>query len=155
MKKILHSSLLTLALVGSSCTLAWFGNTNMADAYMYGLNNDNPTSYPLVMTDGVNLCYTQMGTGIYIDEKTAHVVSQEGNVYTLSASFIRWYQNSGKLIPEDITYKYDTSTHTIYYNVQGKDYVLEHTDSPAQVTLRSAAEAMQIWHAVMGTDWEW
>ena len=61
MKKILRSSLLTMALVGSSCTFAWFGNVNAVDAYMYGLNNDNPTSYPLVMTDGVHLCYTQMG----------------------------------------------------------------------------------------------
>lgn len=57
----------------------------MVNAYMYGIDCNNSTSYLLVMMDRVHLCYTQMRAGIYIDEGTVHIVSQKGDVYTLSA----------------------------------------------------------------------
>lgn len=52
-----------MVLDGSSRALAWFDNGNMMNAYMYGIDCNNPTYYLLVMMDRVRLCYTQMEAG--------------------------------------------------------------------------------------------
>lgn len=148
MKKMIRAGVLALALVGAS-----YG---MADAYMYGITDYNPTGYPIQLFENVNLCYTWMGGGVYLDEKTVHVDSQEGDVYTISASFISYNKERGSLVPSSETYKYDTSTHTMYSIHDERAFeVLPRTDHTDQVTYRAASKGKQIWNAAMGYDWEW
>lgn len=158
MKKILRSGLLATALLGASCGFAWLGNMNVAEAYMYGITDYNPTSYPVKLTDGVYLSYNFMSSAVYLDTHTAHIVSQEGNVYTLTANFLHYNQEHGSLSSEKKTYKYDVDNHIMYSinEDNGQEYEIgPHNDSTAQVTYRSAAAAMQLWNAVMDSDWDW
>lgn len=148
MKKMIHAGILALALVGAS-----YG---MADAYMYGITDYNPTGYPIELSEGVHLCYTGMGGGLYLNEKTVHIIAQEGDVYTISANFIGYNKERGSLTPSSDTYKYDTSTHTMYSVHDGRAFeILPRTDRTDQATYRAATKGKQIWSVAMGYEWEW
>lgn len=151
MKKMIRTGLLAMALFGASC--------GIANAYMYGIDeNYNPTGYPVQLFENVNLCYTWMGGGHYMEEKSAKIISEEGDVYVISADFINYNKERGALVPKKgITYKFDTSTHTVYFTTDsGEEHAIApRSEDTAQVEYRAMSEAKQMWHAVMGTDWDW
>ena len=159
MKKLLRTGALTLALLGSACGMAWMGNGNVSYAYMYGIYNDYSYSeqYPMELMPGVRLCYTQMDSGIYIDETSAYLVSQDGSKYTLCANVIYNNPKNGSQSIEPNTFIYDKAKH-VFYGIgrDGKPYKIgPHTYHSSQGDMRTASRAMQIWHAVMKTDWVW
>ena len=86
MKSGIRTGVLAMAILGAACGAAWTGDVSQAYAmpeYKYGESNDR---YPVEMSDGVRLCYTQMDSGIYVDETSAYIVSQEGPEYTIAAN---------------------------------------------------------------------
>lgn len=159
MKKLLRTATLTMALMGAACGMAWMGNVATSQAYMYGLDNNYVSSsqYPLYLADGVRLCYVQMDSGVYVDETSAYMVSQEGSKYTLCANLIFNNPKNGSQEIKPDTFIYDTSKRVFYgISYNGKPYLIKPiTYHSSQGDMRSASRAMQIWHAVMGTDWVW
>lgn len=158
MKKVLRCSLMTTALLGAACGMAWWGNTSPVEAFMYGIYSSNDSRYPMQMADGIRLCYTHMDSGTYIDETSAYMESQEGAKYTLTANVIYWNQTNGKQSSRTVTYMYDTSIHQMYWvnRDNGQLSALRpHTSHSSEADMRTAAQAMQIWHAVMGNNWRW
>lgn len=155
MKQFLQCSLLTIMFLG----LTWMGNASPVDAYMYGLYGEVDSKYPMQMSNGIDLCYTHMDMGIYIDETSAYVVSHDDSKYILAANMITWDKfYSGRQSVRTKMYMYDIFNHTLYAvnDMDGKFYRIKpHTYYSSEVDMRSAAQAMQIWHAVMGTEWRW
>ena len=158
MKKVLRCGLLTMALMGSACGMAWMGNVSPVEAFMYGLYSGNDGRYPMRMADGINLCYTHMDSGVYIDETSAYMEAHDGSKYTLTANVINWNQYNGGQSTRTVTYMYDTSKHQMYWVNRDNGQISAfrpRSDHSSEADKRGASQAMQIWHAVMGSDWHW
>ena len=154
MRKSIKCSLLAITL----CGITWLGNVSPADAYMYGIYNNRPQNYPMQMADGINLCYTQMDSGIYVDETSAYIASQNGPKFTLEANLIYWNNKNGSQSIHTTSFLYDTKARKIYPIYDGK--INSRSIGPAQyhtseAELRHISQALQIWHAVMKKDWRW
>lgn len=163
MKKMLRTAALTVALLSAACGAAWLGNISPVDAYMYGIYDDYPTDgpalYPMYMSDGVHLAYTQMNSGIYVDTTSAYTVSQKGPWVELAANVINWNKTNGYQSIKEEMYLFNTGTDTMYTISNGKMYEIRYSRypgvSPSEADMRAASKAMLIWHTVMGTDWQW
>lgn len=158
MKKIWRCGLLTMAILSSACGMAWMGNVSPAEAFMYGLSAKADSRYPMQIADGINLCYTHMDSGVYIDETSAYIEAQDGTKYKLTANVINWNKYNGRQSSRTVSYVYDTSIHQLYWvnRDTGKISAFKpHTAHSSEADLRGAAQAMQIWHAVMKTSWNW
>ncbi len=156
MKKIWRCGLLTMALLGSACGMAWVGNVSPAEALAPIPTADE--RYPKQLADGINICYTHMDSGVYIDETSAYIEAQAGTKYKLTANVINWNKYNGGQSSWTVSYVYDTSVHQLYWvnRDTGKISAFKpHTDHSSEADLRGAAQAMQIWHAVMKTSWNW
>lgn len=158
MKAGMRIGVLAMALLGATCGATWVGDVSPSYAmpeFKYGRSNG---IYPLEMSEGVRLCYTQMDSGIYVDETSAYIVSQEGPEYTIAANSVNWNKRNGYQSIRTRTYVYNTATRKMYLIMDNGNRskaigpIREHT---SQADIRTVMMGEQIWHAVMNTEWRW
>ena len=158
MKSGIRTGVLAMAILGAACGAAWTGDVSQAYAMPEFKYGESDGRYPVEMSDGVRLCYTHMDSGIYVDETSAYIVSQEGSEYTIAANMVNWNKFNGYQGVRTRTYVYNTSTHKMYLIKDDGNRstavgpIREHT---SQADIRTVMMGMQIWHAVMHTEWRW
>lgn len=150
MKKFLRNAVIVATLLGAA-----FGAVSSADAFIYGLYNNTAPGEITQLGDGIKLCYEHQCNSVFVDENSAYIVSQDGPRYTLEANIIYHNFDNGSEFIETARYVYDTAAHKMY--VVAKNGKLYPQNRPTQEScgaeMRGGAKALQIWHAVMGTDW--
>lgn len=168
MKKLLRSTALAAALLGSTFGLAWLGDVNVAEAYSYDLDGAyyaGATEYPEYLNGDENLllAYTHHGEGFYVDMSSVYCIQQDGPIYYLAGNIYAYDVKRGYISnePSEERYKYDVSKGYIYQST--KDiYTHEFVYGTAPFwTARSTDEATKaimslsklMWKAYSGEEW--